>query len=175
MTAITWKSAMNGDWSTISDWNPAAVPGAADAVTVGATGAAYTVTVTGPEAAKTLTIDSATATLDITSSLTMGGALSVSAGTLQLDNGSTIHGGTLALGGGALVANGGTLSGVAVQGTLSLQSNNNAFTLTNGTTFSGAGGVGAGTINFAGGGGQNSYPYAQPSPHFFSRDFNAVG
>ena len=51
---------------------------------------------------------------------------------------------------------GGTLDGVAYQGTLDLTASNSWLTITGGTTFSGAGGVGAGTINLSGNANQNS-------------------
>ena len=63
MTAISWKHAVNGDWSTQADWNPASVPGSADAVTIAVNTAAYTVTVTSVEAAKTLTLSAPPSTL----------------------------------------------------------------------------------------------------------------
>ena len=77
----------------------------------------------------------------------------------------TVTGGTItaASGGiGWLGGGGGTLSGVAVQGTLSqaLYNINSSLTLENGTSFAGAGGTGTATINFTTTAGQNSYLYA---------------
>ncbi len=120
MTAIAWKSAVNGDWSTQADWNPASIPGSADTVTIGVNTAAYIVTVDSAEAAKTLTISASNATLGVNNTLTMGGLLTLGAGTLQLDSGGVIDGGTIAATGGTLVANGGTLDGVTYRGVLTL-------------------------------------------------------
>ena len=77
----------------------------------------------------------------------------------------TVTGGTItaASGGiGWLGGGSGTLSGVAVQGTLSqaLYNINSSLTLENGTSFAGAGGTGTATINFTTTAGQNSYLYA---------------
>ena len=45
MAAVSWKSAVAGNWTTAADWSTGAVPGAADAVTIGVSGY-YTVTLT---------------------------------------------------------------------------------------------------------------------------------
>lgn len=65
MTAITWNSAVNGDWSTQADWNPISVPGAADDVTIAANSAAYTLTIGSAEAAKSVTLNASNATLEV--------------------------------------------------------------------------------------------------------------
>ena len=75
--------------------------------------------------------------------------------TLSLASG-TIDGGTIDDTGGGLASNGGTLDGVTYRGTLDLTASNSWLTITGGTTFSGAGGVGAGTINLSQNANQNS-------------------
>ena len=42
MTAINWKNGVSGDWSLNTNWNPASVPGAADAVTIAVASASLT-------------------------------------------------------------------------------------------------------------------------------------
>ena len=96
MTAIAWKSAVSGDWSTQADWNPASIPGSADTVTIGVNTAAYVVNVSFAETAKTLTLSASKAILEVESSLALGGLLTLGAGMLQLDSGAVISGGSIA-------------------------------------------------------------------------------
>jgi len=117
--AIDWISGgVSGDWATASDWVGGVVPVAGDDVDINATGT-YTVTVDEAQAAKSLTIDDADVTVADNSTLTMGGALTVTAGLFQLNSG-TIVGGTLSATGGAFQWNSATLSGVTYEGTLDL-------------------------------------------------------
>ena len=150
MTAISWKRAVNGDWSTQADWNPASVPGSADAVTIALNTAAYTVTVTSAEAAKTLTLSASKATLDVEATLTMGGLLTLGAGTLQLDGGGMIKGGTIAATGGTLAAQGGTLDGVTYRGVLALAGEEQQLFVEGGLTLETAAGGQPGSIDLSG-------------------------
>lgn len=150
MAAISWKNAVGGDWSTTADWSPASVPGAADAVTIGVNAAAYTVTVTSAEAAKTLTISASNATLEVDSTLAVGGLLTLGAGTLQLDGAGVINGGTIAAAGGTLVASSGTLEGVKYEGTLDLSASSANLYIEGGITLTGTNGTGPGTVNLTG-------------------------
>ena len=150
MASISWKSATNGDWSAASDWNPASVPDGTSDVTIGASGAGYIVTVTTAEAAHSVTLSSASATLDLTSNLTLGGEFALNAGTLLLDSGGAITGGTIVAAGGALVAANGVLDGVTYQGTLDLSPSNALVHVSGGIVFAGAGGSGPGSINLTG-------------------------
>jgi hypothetical protein len=85
MTSYSWKSAVSGNWTTAADWTPAGgPPGAADTVTIAASGAAYTVSLTSADAAGALTLSSAAATLAVGAGLTVGGALDLAAGTIDL-------------------------------------------------------------------------------------------
>ena len=121
MTAINWKSGVSGDWSLNTNWNPATVPGSGDAVTIAAASAVpYTVTISVAEAASTLTVNQKNATVTDQATLTMGGALTLTAGAFDLQAAGTIKGGALVMNGGTLLTDGGTLDGVKVQGVLNL-------------------------------------------------------
>ncbi len=82
--------------------------------------------------------------------LNLSGTLSLQAGTLALANGE-IAGGTLALSGGQFLSTGGTLAGVAIQGTLSLAAPQASLFVTGGLSLAGAGGSGVGSIALTGG------------------------
>ena len=151
MAAISWNNAVSGDWSTQADRNPASISGAADAVTIGVNAAAYTVTVTSAEAADTLTISASKATLEVETALSVGGLLTLGAGTLQLDSAGVINGGTVAAAGGTLSANGGTLAGVEYEGTLDLSALGANLTIEDGITLTGTNGIGPGTVSLTGG------------------------
>ena len=149
MASISWKTGVGGDWGTSADWSTGKVPGSADDVTIGVAGS-FAVTVTVAEAAHSLTLNSSGATLTDSAALTIGTQLVLKAGTLELANGGTIVGGTIAASGGTLVGYGGTLSGVTYQGTLDLSGASERLHISNGITLTGAGGSGAGTINLTG-------------------------
>jgi autotransporter-associated beta strand protein len=136
MTAISWKTAVNGDWSDAADWSTSTVPGSSDAVVISATGP-YVVTITSADHANSLTFNASESGLfETAGSLTMAGALTVDAGFVSLNEANTIGsvavaGGTLAFGnGGALGSGTITLSG----GELLATANE---TLTNFLAFSG--------------------------------------
>ena len=94
MTAITWKSAVNGDWATAADWSTDTVPGSADNVTINVSGSpTYTVAVTQGETAHSLTVDAIGLTLSITNGFTIATTLAVDAGILSVGSGGSLNGG----------------------------------------------------------------------------------
>jgi fibronectin-binding autotransporter adhesin len=150
MAAISWKSGVGGDWATAADWSSGTVPGAGDDVTVGATGT-YTVTINEAQAAKSLTVKAAGATVTDNSTLTMGGALTLTAGTFQLNGGGVIGGGTMSATGGVFAWDGGTLNGVTYDGTLDMSAATSVLHIgANGLVAKNAAGTGPGTINLTG-------------------------
>jgi hypothetical protein len=82
MTAIKWKTGVNGDWATAADWSTGTVPWAGDDVTIDATGK-FTVTISKVEAAHSLVLNSATATVADNSTLTIGTTLRRPAGIVE--------------------------------------------------------------------------------------------
>ena len=96
------------------------------------------------------TLNDADATLNVGTGTALG--------TLTLVSGGTIETGTIADSGSGLAFTGGTLSGVAYDGTMNLSSNSSSVTVTNGLTMAGFGGTGAGIINLTG---QSSILYAE--------------
>src|SRR5215475_6296774 len=115
MALIKWKAAVNGDWSTATDWSTGTVPTAADDVAINLVGN-YTLTVTNPHAAKTLDFNAPGALLieSATGRLTLD-TLQVDTGTVELNGANTI---------GATTLNGGLLTlgrpGALGTGTLTL-------------------------------------------------------
>jgi hypothetical protein len=108
LTAITWKSGVNGDWSDAADWSTGTVPGAGDDVTIAASGK-FTVTIDSAEAVHSLTFGGAV-TEDATSTLSIA-----SGDTLTLTGSSSFAGaiggaGTLALTGTAAMTIAGAVS-----------------------------------------------------------------
>jgi len=161
VTKVSWKNPVSGDWSTASDWSTGKVPGASNDVTIGATGA-YTVTISMPEAAHSLTVSASGATVSDTSTFSLGTTLTLTAGEFALASGGEVVGGTINVGSaGDFVGAGGTLDGVKFEGTLDLTPANSVLTITGGTTFAGAGGSGAATINFSSNYNQNSILYVE--------------
>ena len=71
-----WKAGVSGSWSTAADWVSGVAPGANDAVVIGGT-SAETVTISAPAAAQSVTFSDPQATLNINSSLTLQGGLSI--------------------------------------------------------------------------------------------------
>ena len=94
-----------------SNWNSGTAPtGFLDTATVDIAGS-YGITVSTADKANSLTVTDAGATISINSnaSLTFGGILTLSAGSVKLTG--TLSGGTIVSNGGTIVWNGGTLSG----------------------------------------------------------------
>jgi hypothetical protein len=122
MTSYTWNG-VSGHWRTASDWSPAGgPPTASDSATIDGSGT-YTVTVRLRDFASSLTLSDPNATLndeDAHASLTIGGALTISDGTLNIspsDDGGVLTVGALSLSGGALTI--GASGGLNLDGTLS--------------------------------------------------------
>ena len=88
MTSYTWKG-VSGDWNLASDWTPAGgPPKSKDSATINGT-ATTTITVDTADLAKSLTLSDANATLNddgASASLTIGGTLSMSNGTLNISS-----------------------------------------------------------------------------------------
>jgi hypothetical protein len=146
MTAISWKTGVNGDWSTAADWST----GAGDDVTIAAPGK-FTVTIDSAEAAHSLVLNSATATVADNSTLAIGTTLSLTAGTFQLNSAGVVSGGTVSATGGKFVVDGGTLNGVTFDGTLNLAPSYSYLHVgSGGLILNGAGGTGKGTVNVTG-------------------------
>ena len=151
---IQWTAAGDGLWSNNLDWSGGLAPSASSDAILGGSGA-YTVTVAQASGAHAVTISDAGATLSLSSTLTVGSRIDVTSGALSLINGGAIQGGVIDVTGGAFTAAGGTLDGAAVQGVVTLNALfeiDDKLTIKNGTTFAGANGVGAGTINIQTGG-----------------------
>jgi fibronectin-binding autotransporter adhesin len=143
MTAYTW-TGVTGNWKTAGDWTPVGgPPTASDSATINGS-ASFTVTVNSADVADSLTLSDANATLNddgVSASLTIGGTLAMSNGTLNVATSSADSGtltvGALTLSGGALnVDSGGQLN---LRGTLS--QTGGTLTLQGGTIKSTAGTV----------------------------------
>ncbi len=126
---VEWTSPIDGDWSTAADWTPNGVPGAAADVMIAAIGGSatsYTITIDSPAEANTLTLaagDWGETNLQVNSTLTVTGVLTVDEGGMNVNSGGAITAGTLTVGGLGVVAglqldNGSTIN----VGTLSLMS-----------------------------------------------------
>jgi hypothetical protein len=146
MSSISWAGAVSGDWATGANWSGGVAPGANDDVKIALSGN-FTVDITTPVSAKTLTLNNPGATVLDTGSLTLTGALTLTAGTFNLGTGGAIVGGTIVDSSSHLFCAGGTLDGVTYQGQLNLLSGGQSVTIANGITLSGVGGVGQANVN----------------------------
>lgn len=156
-----WNSATN--WTVLSGSDP--VPSASDTATIADASLNYVVTVSDAEAAQSLLLASATAKLNVTGTLTIGGSVTQNAagsvltvpgtlalggsfvgqaGTLVLPAGGALEGGTFAITGGSIAFTGGTLDGVTWQGTL--LANGNTLNIKDGVTLQGVGATGTGDL-----------------------------
>src|SRR4029077_1055934 len=95
MTAISWKSAVNGDWSDAADWSTGTVPTSGDDVTISSV---HIVTISSADQANTLTF-SGSALFENAGSLTMAGALTIGEGFVSLNEANTIGGVSINFGG----------------------------------------------------------------------------
>ena len=160
LSSVSWINPHGGDWDTASNWSSGAVPAAGDDVTI-------SIAVTNP-------ITHGSSPSDFVNSITSSDPIILSAGSLSIaaastfSNTVTLSGGTLAggpismTGGATLVGsynggNGGTLSGVTLDGNLDLATTNGAnVTVTGGLTLNGtinlgnASGSTYGQLNFVG-------------------------
>ncbi len=148
---VSWKSAVNGDWTTPTDWTGGAVPGATNDVTIGVSGN-YTVSITTEDAAHSLTIGNAGVTVaDNAGGLALTTKLSLNAGTFALSNGGGVSGGTFAIAAGATLLSSGTntiSSAVTDAGTVTLS--DGVLELTGGGSLGGTL-SGLGTLQLGGG------------------------
>ena len=101
--------------------------------------------------------------------LSLGGVLTDSAGSITLASGGTISGGTVDVTGGMFNWNGGTLSGVTYEGTLNLTASGATGTVANGLTMAGSSGTGPGTINVTG---ESAYLYFDNTQTFDGATIN---
>src|SRR5258708_1609572 len=109
MAAISWKTAVNGDWNLAANWSTNTVPGAGDDVTISVAGP-YIVTISSADLASSLTFnDSQAALYENAGSLTIGGALTVNAGFVSLNEANAI--GSVAIAGGVLAFGNGAALG----------------------------------------------------------------
>jgi|GEM_PF-5315713 len=145
----TWASATSGSWNVDANWTNVPVGGGFpnngnggvatyDAV-ISATGAAYTVTLSTNVTVEDLTISSANATLNQTAGIfTATNAIALNAGIYQL-SGGTISNTVINLSGtGSLVmgaSNSNLLTGVTVNGDLTLNTTSARTKIEGGTTF----------------------------------------
>ncbi len=144
----TWSAATSGAWNVNANWTNVPASGGFpnngnggvatyDAV-ISPAGSPYTVTLNTDVTVEDLSLNSANATLSHTAgTLTATGAINLTAGTFQL-NGGTIANTTVNVGGGTLnVADNAAnlLTGVTVNGDLTLNSNSAHTKLAGGTTF----------------------------------------
>ncbi len=134
MSTNKW-AGVSADWNTAADWSLGVVPTATSTASITGTGN-FVLTLFGSGTAGGVVLNAA-------------GAEFYDAGTLTLDGAFADQAGTLALGYGAI--DGGTLAGVAVQGTLGLTTQEASLFVTGGLSLSGAGGSGAGSIALTGG------------------------
>ena len=168
MTTFTWGSAVNGTWSTASDWTPTGGPPSTsgDTALINATGATYTISYdVVSETIDDLIVDSATATLalDVGETLTVDGSTMLQAGTIDLINANAVlnAGGLTISPGAALIIgdsskadsfNGTSYFAATVGGLVNLVSTNGSFGSTSATlTLSGTveATSGTGTVSFA--------------------------
>ena len=167
MALIHWLTATNGSFSTGTAWKGGVVPGALDVAAIDAAGAAFTVTVSAAQTVRSF-LTSANATLSIVDSAfyaTLGTAAATNAGTISVEDSSTLAvGGTIAnsglisLNAGAdtarlVITANATLTGL---GHLTLSDNAQNLVygasaldrLNNASTIAGAGQLGAGQLTF---------------------------
>src|SRR5262245_19217216 len=121
MVTIHWQAGVSGDWTQGSDWVDGVAPGAGDDAVMDSGVVTISTSVTANSL--TLTAAQATATVAGSGSLTLAGALTVSAGLFEL--------------------NGGAIIDATLQGAGTIETNNgqtgslNAVAIAGGTTFTG--------------------------------------
>jgi hypothetical protein len=112
MTGLSWAASVSSNWANAAAWTPGGgPPTSATVATIGATGSNYSVSVDSGDAASSLALSSANATVNIHSpsgALTIAGALTQSAGTMNVGTSASPNG-TLTVGGGDKLS-GGTLN-----------------------------------------------------------------
>ena len=162
MTAINWKTGVNGSWDTAADWTGGVVPAGGNDVVIAAAGS-YIIQMVNAESVASLVLNAAGAQINDTSGqvFSVGSSMTIMAGTFALSSGSQITatgilreaaGGTLTGGGGNNQVTAGTITLAGrTQVTSGILGLNGGGTL--GGTLSGAGTLelGAGTFALAGG------------------------
>jgi hypothetical protein len=133
MATFTWTNSNSGDWTDPANWDLGSVPGSGDEAVL-------------PNAAGTAAVASGDS-LTLDSLVSRGGTLALGDAavltvTAALTLGGVIQGGTLQTSGASTLFQGGTLSGVTYQGTLSLAGTGQSLFVENGLTLDGAAGVG---------------------------------
>jgi autotransporter-associated beta strand protein len=108
MTAISWKTPVNGNWSVAANWSTGAVPTLADDVSISAVGP-YIVVISSVDVANSLAFTAPQAALqESAGELIVPGALIVNDGFVSLNEANSI--GSVSLGAGVLaIGNGGAL------------------------------------------------------------------
>ncbi len=86
MAAVSWKSAVSGNWTTAADWSTGKVPGAADDATIGVAGF-YTVSLTSSVTVSSLTISDPGATLAVAAKDSLTAGSLINTGTIDLTGG----------------------------------------------------------------------------------------
>ena len=147
MTTTIWKAGASGDWSNAADWS-SGVPSATSTATIAGAGS-FLVTLYGSGTVGTLLMSAPGAQFYDAGTLFLAGTLALQSGTLTLAYGD-ITGGTIALNGGLFQSQGGTLSGVTIQGQLNLADPESSLVVTGGLTLLGANGTGSGMLSLTG-------------------------
>ena len=148
---IDWQGTSGGNWTNAADWSGGLVPNSGDTAIINASGT-YEVVISSADAAYSLVVNDAGATVAINSggTLTLSGPLTLEAGTVELNNGGTIVGGTIVDQGSGVLFQSGTLSGVTYDGTLDLSAYNSTVYIATGLTANNLAGTAPGTINLTG-------------------------
>jgi hypothetical protein len=115
MSAISWKSALDGNWSVGTNWELGLVPASTDDTQITLPGN-YTVSITSHVSAASLAINAIGATLAESSagSLTLSDGLSLYNGAVSLNGANSFGGAVQLIGGVIAVGNGGALGNGAV-------------------------------------------------------------
>jgi PEP-CTERM motif len=140
----TWSAAASGNWLDAVNWSPNTFfpnngnGGVNYDAIINATGANYTVTLNGSVTVDSVTLDSANATLSHTVGTLTSALTTLTAGTLNV-NGGTISGGNINVGPAGTLSFGTSvnslLTGVAVNGDLTLAVSSARVRIGGGTTF----------------------------------------
>jgi hypothetical protein len=121
MTTVSWKQPASADWSNAANWQGGVLPGSTDTASIAAQSGtsssnAYMVQLSTSAAVAAATLADTDATLSVSGSLTVSGALNLTYGTLAI--GGIVSAGTLTGLNDSIAALGGTLSGATLAGTL---------------------------------------------------------
>ena len=102
---ISWNAGTSGLWNTAANWSPAQVPGAADDAAIAAAGN-YLVLANGSVAVNSLTLNDAGAELQVAGSMTLGAALALDVGTIDIPSGDLLSATNPSVTGGSIIADG---------------------------------------------------------------------